>query len=58
MTLIPEREIQRVKQANPLLGYLQTKGFKLKRKGKQYFIHCPFHSDSQESLSVDPYKQL
>ena len=53
--LISEAEIQRIKQTNPLLGYLQAKGFKLKRKGKQYFIHCPFHSDTNESFAVDPY---
>lgn len=56
--LIDKIEIERIKQANPLLGYLQAMGFKLKRKGKQYFIHCPFHSDTNESFAVDPYKQL
>jgi DNA primase len=55
---ISNSEIEKVKQANPLLGYLQTKGFKLKRKGKQYFIHCPLHPDTNESFAVDPYKQL
>lgn len=56
--LIDKAEIERIKQLNPLLGYLQAKEFKLKRKGKQYFIHCPFHSDTNESFAVDPYKQL
>jgi energy-coupling factor transporter ATP-binding protein EcfA2 len=56
--LIDKAEIERVKQANDLVALIQSKGIRLTRKGKQYVGLCPFHSDHEPSLIVDPKKQL
>jgi DNA primase len=58
MALIPEEEIQQVKQTTDLVAYLRGRGVEMKRKGKQYVGLCPFHDDHAPSLIVDPKKQL
>lgn len=58
MALIPESEIQRVKQTVDLAAYLRRRGVELKRKGKQWVGLCPMHDDHTPSLIVDPRKQL
>lgn len=54
---IPEEKIAEIKEATDIVelisGYLT-----LKKKGKNYFGLCPFHSENTPSFSVDPTKQI
>lgn len=47
---------EQVKQATDIVdlvgGYLQ-----LRRQGRQYVCHCPWHDDQRPSLTVDPARQ-
>ncbi|HSL78390.1 MAG TPA: CHC2 zinc finger domain-containing protein, partial [Pseudolabrys sp.] len=56
--LIDKREIERVKQANELVGFIRSRGVALTQRGKQLVGLCPFHDDHEPSLVVDPKKQL
>jgi DNA primase len=56
--LIDKAEIERVKQANELVGFIRGRGVSLMRRGKQLVGLCPFHDDHEPSLVVDPKKQL
>lgn len=56
--LIDKREIERVKQANELVGFIRSRGVSLTQRGKQLVGLCPFHDDHEPSLVVDPRKQL
>jgi len=44
--------------ADPLLELFRSHGHELKREGKSYKTHCPFHKDDTPSLSIDPEKGL
>lgn len=56
--LIDKGEIERVKQANELVGFIRNRGVSLRQRGKQLVGLCPFHDDHEPSLVVDPKKQL
>jgi len=56
--LIDKSEIERVKQANELVGFIRSCGVTLRQRGKQLVGLCPFHDDHQPSLVVDSKKQL
>ena len=56
--LIDKREIERVKRANELVGFIRSRGVALTKHGKQLVGLCPMHSDTEPSLIVDPKKQL
>ena len=55
---IPKEEIEAIKQANDLISIIESKGMKLKKKGKNYVALCPFHEETTPSFTVDPVKQL
>ena len=55
---IPEEEIERVKRAVSLAEVIRVRGVTLKKKGRQLWGLCPFHSDSEPSLAVDESKGL
>jgi DNA primase len=55
---IPEKEIERVKNAVSLASVVRSRGVSLKKKGRQLWGLCPFHSDSEPSFAVDERKGL
>jgi DNA primase catalytic core len=56
--LIDKAEIERVKRANELVGFIRSRGVTLTQRGKQFVGLCPMHLDTEPSLIVDPKKQL
>ena len=55
---IPEQEIERVKQTVSLAAVIRARGVELKKKGRQLWGLCPFHTDSEPSFAVDERKGL
>ncbi len=55
---IPEKEIERVKSQISLASVIRARGVELKRKGKQLWGLCPFHSEDEPSFAVDEKKGL
>lgn len=60
---IPNSVIASVKANTPFLALLRGYGLAPERKGKSYFVTCPFHDvdghpENSASLSVDPDKNL
>ena len=54
-----EREtIEAIKRDTDLVALVKAKGIDLKKNGKSYFGLCPFHDDTNPSLSVNPNKNL
>ena len=58
MAHIPTRDIERLKSDLSLVALLQSQGFDLKKQGKDYVTHCPFHDDKTPSLVISPDKNL
>ena len=56
--LIDKREIERVKRANELVGFIRSRGVALTQRGKQLVGLCPFRDDHEPSLVVDAKKRL
>jgi DNA primase len=56
--MIPQATIQSLKKQVDLVRYIESRGTKLTKKGKEYVGLCPFHDDHNPSLSVDPKKQV
>ena len=56
--LIDKAEIERVKRAHELVGFIRSRGISLTRRGKQLAGLCPFHNDHEASFFVDTKKQL
>jgi DNA primase len=56
--LIDKAEIERVKRQHDLSSFVQSKGVRLERKGRQLVGLCPFHEDHEPSFIVDSRKQL
>lgn len=56
--LIDKQEIERVKRANELVGFIRGRGVTLTQRGKQLVGLCPFHDDHEPSLVVEAKKQL
>ena len=55
---ISAEAIARVKVRHNLLAVVRASGVELKRSGRQWVGHCPFHDDREPSFFVDPQKQL
>jgi DNA primase len=54
-----EREtIEAIKRDVDLVPLVEAKGIELKKNGKSYFGLCPFHDDTNPSLSINPTKNL
>jgi DNA primase catalytic core len=51
-------QVQRLKSSIDLLQYIQSRGIKLKKSGKEYLGLCPLHEDHTPSFSVNEEKQL
>ncbi len=55
---IAESEIEKLKQSINLAEVIRARGVELKRKGKQLWGLCPFHSEDEPSFAVDERKGL
>lgn len=55
---ILEKEIERIKQTVSLASIIRSRGVVLKKKGRQLWGLCPFHSEDEPSLAVDENKGL
>lgn len=55
---IHEQEIETVKAQVSLADVVRSRGVILKKKGKQLWGLCPFHSDNEPSFAVDEKKGL
>ncbi len=54
--MIDQETIDTIKNTVDLKLLVESKGIKLKKNGKGYFALCPFHHDTNPSLSVTPSK--
>jgi DNA primase catalytic core len=55
---IEEKEIERVKATVSLASVIRSRGVELKKKGRQLWGLCPFHSEDEASFAVDEKKGL
>jgi DNA primase catalytic core len=58
MARIPESEVERLKSEISVQRLVEAAGVALKRTGKDWAGHCPFHEDDTASLVVTPAKNL
>ncbi len=59
MGRIPDNDIERIKRATDLVAVIKDRGVKLRKRGKQYKGHCPFHLDEKTpSFAVTPAENL
>jgi DNA primase len=58
MSKFTESELERIRSGVPLVRVMEDGGIELKRQGKDYVCHCPFHEDKTPSLVVTPSKNL
>lgn len=58
MPMIPEDEIERIKQTTDLAAVIRARGVDLKPQGHDLVGLCPFHEDHDPSLRVTPAKGL
>jgi len=58
MARINDDVIERLKNEVSLVRLMESQGFELKKHGKGYICHCPFHNDKTPSLVVTPSKNL
>jgi DNA primase len=56
--MIEKDTIEAIKHGVDLVAFIRSKGISLKKNGKSYFGLCPFHDDTNPSLSVNPTKNL
>ena len=57
--MIEKERIEAVKRSVDLVALVKSRGIDLKKNGKGYNGHCPFHEDHKSpSLSVTPEKNL
>jgi DNA primase len=55
---IPEQEIEKIKQSISLAEVIRSRGVTLKKKGRQLWGLCPFHTEDEPSFAVDERKGL
>jgi DNA primase catalytic core len=57
--MIEKERIEAIKREVDLVSLIKSRGIALKKNGKGYKGHCPFHADEKSpSLSVSPDKNL
>ncbi|MCP4022295.1 MAG: hypothetical protein GY729_10670, partial [Desulfobacteraceae bacterium] len=56
--MIQQETIDAVRAGTDLAELIRSRGIVLKKKGKNYIGLCPFHEDTDPSLSVNPAKKL
>ncbi|HCT85662.1 MAG TPA: hypothetical protein DF296_10750 [Candidatus Margulisbacteria bacterium] len=50
--------LQELKTNTDILKLFRQYGFEPKKNGKGYKVNCPFHADTEPSLSINPNKNL
>ena len=58
MARIPDSELERLKASVSLQRLVEVAGVTLKRHGKEWIGHCPFHEDRTPSLVISPKANL
>jgi len=58
MARLPDDMINRIKHEVSLIRLVEHSGIKLKKHGKDYIGHCPFHDDKTPSFVVSPESNL
>lgn len=58
MARIPDDHIERIKQEVSLLRLAESQGYTLKKQGKEYAVHCPFHDDKTPSCMISSTKNV
>ncbi len=58
MPRIADNQIEQLKQDISLQRLVESSGITLKKHGKDYHGHCPFHDDKTPSLVISPDKNL
>jgi len=58
MARLPDEMISRIKHDVSLIRLVEQSGIKLKKHGKDYIGHCPFHDDKTPSFVVSPESNL
>ncbi|MCP4474739.1 MAG: toprim domain-containing protein [Gammaproteobacteria bacterium] len=58
MARLPDDEINKLKRDISLQRLVESSGITLKKHGKDYHGHCPFHDDKTPSLVISPDKNL
>ena len=56
--MIEKETIESIKSSVDLAALVKAKGIQLKKNGKSYFGLCPFHDDTNPSLSINPTENL
>ncbi|MDY7038280.1 MAG: CHC2 zinc finger domain-containing protein [Thermodesulfobacteriota bacterium] len=56
--MIEKEKIEAIKQGVDLVTLIESKGISLKKNGRSYKGLCPFHEDTNPSLSVNPSTNL
>ena len=56
--MIEKERIESIKAGVDLAALVKSKGIDLKKNGKSYHGLCPFHDDTNPSLSINPDKNL
>ncbi|CAB1061812.1 DNA primase (EC, partial [Olavius sp. associated proteobacterium Delta 1] len=56
--MLEKERIEAIKAGVDLLALVKSRGIDLKKNGKGYFGLCPFHDDTNPSLSVNPSTNL
>src|SRR5688572_19431195 len=55
---VPVDQLERIKREVSLQRLVEARGVELRRHGKDFIAHCPFHSDRTPSFVVSPEKNL
>lgn len=55
--MIPAETVADVRSRHELVAFIESAGVKLRRRGRDHVGLCPFHNDTEPSLSVSATKQ-
>ena len=56
--MIEKEKIEELKKNIDIVALIESRGITLKKNGKSYKGLCPFHDDTNPSLSVNPSTNL
>ncbi|MBD3315199.1 MAG: toprim domain-containing protein [Chitinivibrionales bacterium] len=56
--LIPDEIVESVKRNTSIIALVRKHGIKVVQKGKSHLAVCPFHPDTQASMSLDTKRNL
>ena len=56
--MIEKEKIENIKRRVDLKALVESKGIKLNKNGKSFMGLCPFHNDTNPSLSINPVDNL